>query len=312
MPRIWLSRYEAALKPDWDAFVAGGKNGLFLFQRDYVDYHADRFPDHSLMFHDDRGRLVAVLPATVGDGVFSSHAGLTFGGVVSDANMNVVLMLAVFEAALRHVREQGIAKVVYKAMPHIYHRLPAEEDLYALFRHGARLYRRDVSAAIDLREPRPSNRRRSAAKLADKHGLEVRRSHDFQTFMAISEQVLKTKFGATPVHTTAEIALLAERFPENVKLFAAYRGDDMLGGVIVYESARVAHTQYIGVSEEGKRISALDVIVDYLIGLYSESKAYLDFGTSNEDDGRRLNEGLIDNKESFGGRAVVHDFYELA
>lgn len=310
MGSVHAVRYEAERRAAWDDFVARSKNGVFLFQRGYVEYHADRFPDHSLMFYDDLGQLVALLPATEGGGVFSSHNGLTFGGIVSGAGMRVVLMLEVFEAACAYLRERGVEKFVYKAVPHIYHRLPAEEDLYALFRRDARLFRRDVATTIEFGEPVPSTRRRSAARLAAKFGVEVRGSQDFETFMAISEHVLKAK-GTRPVHTAAEMRLLAERFPENIKLFGVFRGQEMLAGTIVYESPRVAHTQYIAVGDEGKKISALDLIVDHLLNHYGAGKRFLDFGISTEEGGRVLNASLCENKESFGGRAVAYDFYEL-
>jgi hypothetical protein len=312
MGSLQVVNYEAGRKSAWDDFVARSKNGVFLFQRDYIEYHADRFPDHSLMFYDDRGELIALLPATVSESVLSSHAGLTFGGVVSDRSMKVALMLELFEVISAHLQSWNIRKVIYKAAPHIYHRLPAEEDLYALFRQGARLVRRDVSSTIELKEKLPFTRGRNyALKVAGKQGLEVRRSLEFEIFMAIEERLLKTKYDAAPVHTNAEIRLLADRFPENIKLFAAYRDREMLAGVIIYESHQVAHTQYIGVSDEGKQVGALDLIMNYLINDYYADKKYLDFGISTEDSGRRLNAGLIENKQSFGGRAIAYDFYEF-
>lgn len=305
--------YAAGHKPAWDDFVARSKNGVFLFRRDYMEYHADRFADSSLMFEDEDGRLVALLPASVEGAVVTSHAGLTFGGVVTDSTMKAALMLELFDALEEYLKQHGVKKLIYKAVPHIYHRLPAEEDLYALFRKGARLSRRDVSATILASERLPfSKGRRWSIKQARKHSLEVVRSHDFETFMGIEEQLLGEKYGATPVHRADELALLAGRFPDNVKLFAAHAaGGAMLAGVVIYESAQVAHAQYIGAGAEGKKIGALDLILDHLINDYYSDKKYFDFGISTEDAGRRLNAGLIENKQSYGARAVVHDFYEL-
>ena|SRR5882724_9216364 len=312
MGSMQIVPYEPGRKSEWDHFVARSKNGLFLFQRDYTDYHADRFPDKSLMFYDERGQLLALLPATISDSVLSSHAGLTFGGVVSDTGMKVALMFEIFEAVLAHLRDQGIVKVIYKAMPHIYHRLPAEEDLYVLFRNGARIFRRDVSSSILLKERLPfSKGRKWAIKQGQKNGLEIRKSDDFRSFMAIEEQVLGEKHDLRPVHTAEEIQMLAERFPDNIKLFSAYAGSSMLGGVVVYESDTVAHAQYIAANDEGKQKGALDFILDYLINVYYQNKNYFDFGISTEDEGRYLNPGLIENKQSFGARAIVHDFYEI-
>lgn len=312
MSDVKVVKYSAELETSWNRFVENARNGCFLFQRDYIEYHEDRFPDSSLLFYDEREQIVALLPATISDGVMSSHAGLTFGGVVSDTKMRVGLMLDVFSALTVYLRSRHIYRLIYKAVPHIYHRFPAEEDLYALFRNGARLIRRDVSTTIDMKVRLPfSEIRKRAIKRAQKHGLQVKRSFNFGAFMKIAAQVLETKYDARPVHTAAEIEMLAARFPENIKLFAAYRNEEMLAGVIIYESSEVAHTQYIGANDEGKTTGALDLIICYCLDDYYADKQYFDFGISNEDEGRYLNAGLIENKQSYGARAVVHDFYEL-
>ena len=309
---IKILDYDAGQKTHWDTFVTQSKNGTFLFYRDYLEYHADRFTDSSLLFYNDNETLVAVMPAAVQGSTLSSHGGLTFGGIISDARMKTPMMLEIFDALKTHAKDKGIERVTYKAIPHIYHQLPAEEDLYALYRHNARLVRRDISSAIDVKQKLPfSKGRKYEIKQAQKHGLEVRQSGDFQTFMPIEEQVLREKHDLKPVHTAAELELLAGRFPENIKLFAAYRKDEMLAGVIIYESGNVAHAQYIAANDEGKQTGALDLILYFLINDYYAAKKYFDFGISTEDDGRELNAGLIANKEGFGARAVVYDFYEL-
>ncbi len=85
----------------------------------------------------------------------------------------------------------------------------------------------------------------------------------------------------------------------------------MIAGVIIFESDQVAHAQYIGVADDGRKCGALDLIMNYLINDYYATKRYFDFGISTEDNGRYLNAGLVENKQSYGARAVVHDFYEL-
>jgi hypothetical protein len=310
--QLQIVEYDAGRKREWDDFVARAKNGVFLFRRDYMEYHADRFTDASLLVIDEGARLVALLPASVRGDVVSSHGGLTFGGFITDERMKAALMLEVFDAALAHMRERGIAKFIYKAIPHIYHRVPAEEDLYALYRAGARLFRRDISSTVLMCERQPfSKGRKYSVKQAQKRGLRVEQSFDFQTFMAMEEDLLGEKYGARPVHTAAEIELLATRFPDNIKLFAAYDGAAMLAGVVIYESREVAHAQYISASGEGKQSGALDLIISYLINEYYAHKKYFDFGISTEDEGRYLNTGLIENKQGFGGRAIVYDFYEV-
>ena len=307
-----VARYEPGYRFAWDDFIGRSKNGTFLFYRDYMEYHADRFPDFSLLFFNADDTLAAVMPATAIGSTLSSHAGLTFGGIISDTRMKTPRMLEIFDALKAHLKGAGLVRLVYKAIPHVYHRLPAEEDLYALVRHNARLIRRDVSSTIDLKEELSFNKlRKRKIKQAQKHGLEVKQSTDYQSFMAIEEQVLSTKYDLKPVHTASELELLAGKFPDSIKLFMAYRGDEALAGVVIYESSTVAHAQYIAASKDGKETGALDLILNYLINDYYAAKNYFDFGISTENEGRHLNLGLIENKESFGARAIVYDFYQL-
>jgi hypothetical protein len=307
--------YEPALGPQWDAFVAASRNGTFLFERGYMDYHADRFADASLVVLEDDGAWVAVLPANRRGDVVDSHGGLTYGGFVVGPRMTTGRMLEVFEATGAHLHALGVARVRYKTVPWIYHRHPSEEDRYALFRHDARLYRRDVLTVARPGVPLPyQERRRRGIKKAQKQGVRWAASDAWGAFWSMLEATLAERHAARPVHSLAEIELLRGRFPERVKLFGAFggggAGNALLAGVVVYETGTVAHAQYIAASPAGRELGALDLIFDGLLAEVYRGTPWFDFGISNEDDGRVLNAGLIEQKEGFGGRAVVHDFYE--
>ncbi len=306
-----IDKYEPCWKSAWDRFIAGSRNGVFLFLRDYMDYHADRFTDHSLLFFEE-DRLVALLPASTNNCSLVSHGGLTFGGIISDRTMRTELMLLLFESLKHHARARGMQKLIYKPVPHIYHRIPAEEDLYALFVHDARLIRRDISSTIVMTDRVPlSKGRKYAAKKGWASGVEVRQSTDFATFMAIEEENLLKKYGVRPTHTAEEIGLLAGRLPQHIKLFGAYRGEVMLAGAVIFENPGIAHAQYIAATAEGKELGGLDCVFDVLLNKTYAHLKYFDFGISTENAGRCLNRGLIANKESYGGRGTAYDFYEL-
>ena len=308
---IEIIRYTSAKQLDWDAFVQGAKNGTFLFQRAYQDYHADRFPDHSYMFLHN-GELTALLPASRIGLELSSHGGLTFGGILSDARMTTPLMLEIFDSLLPRLREDGIERFIYKSCPAFYHVLPADEDAYALVRHGARLFRRDVTSILHpAMHPDFQQRRQRSIKKAMNAGLEVRESADIPSFWKILEETLHTRHGIKPVHTLKEIQVLHQRFPANIRLFAAFARSDMLAGTLVFETPRVAHTQYSASSLAGREASALDLLFSELILRVFFEKLWFSFGISTEDGGRALNQGLIKHKEGFGARACVQDFYEL-
>lgn len=307
---VTVKTYSPQDKAAWDSFVYGSKNGVFLFYRDYMEYHQDRFQDHSLLFFKNNN-LIGILPANLAGDTLQSHGGLTFGGVISSYLMKTQLMLDIFDALTEHCRSIGVKTILYKPIPYIYHSVPTDEDLYALYRHNAKLVARGVSSTILLSNRRKfaDNRRECIAK-AKKNNLRVKESHDYDTYMKLLEQTL-SKHGVKPVHSAEEIKLLASRFPDNIKLYASFKDDRMLAGLIIYESPNVAHLQYAANSPEGQKIGAQDIITEYLICERYKDKRYYDFGISTEDQGRVLNRGLIKYKEDFGASAVVYDMYQI-
>lgn len=307
-----IQAYAETDKNVWDDFVRQSKNGTFLFQRDYMDYHRERFQDCSLLIWDEKEALVALLPANREGDTLVSHGGLTYGGFITDDSMKMPRMLQIFEDTLIRLKQNGFSRFVYKTIPHIYHRSPAEEDRYALFLSNAFLTRRGVLTSIDGRHRLPFQERRNrGVKKAKQNGLIVKQSDDFATFWQILTDRLRKTHNTLPVHNLSEIDLLHYRFPNNIKLFSCYKGSVMQAGVVIYESEKVAHVQYIATSDQGSDLCALDLIFAELLSNYYCTKAFFDLGTSDENDGRYLNKGLIDQKEGFGARVVVHDHYEI-
>jgi len=311
-PGVRVEVYADDKKTVWDEFVRKSKNGTFLFFRDYMDYHRDRFADHSLLVSLPDGDLLALLPAhRVGDALVS-HGGLTYGGFITDDRMGSVLMLDVFASAVAFAKAHGISRLVYKTIPHIYHRLPAEEDRYALLRFGASLMRRDVLTVTRPGERAGLQARRArGARKAASSGIRVEACEDYEGFWRILEWNLSTVHEAKPVHSVAEIRRLHARFPENIRLYAAFLDSALIAGTVIYESPMTAHAQYIASSEAGRTSHALDLVFHHLLDAVYRDKAYFDFGSSTENEGRDLNAGLVEFKEGFGARAVAHDFYEL-
>jgi hypothetical protein len=301
--------FEPSMRADWNAFNAAARNGHFLFDRRYMEYHASRFADASLAIVDD-GRIVGLLPANQDGGVIHSHQGLTFGGLISES-AGAAEVMAMLDACAAAWKGRGAEKLVYKAQPWIYQRRPAQEDLYWLFRRDAQLVRRDVTTAIDYRAPGPrSSRRKRGAQKARNTGLMFARSGRWRDFWDLLAAVLAARHGAEPVHGLAEIERLAAAFPDAIALHTAEQDGAVEAGVVMFVSAQVAHAQYIAVGEAGRASGALDGLFDHLIAAHADRR-YFDFGISNTAQGRELNAGLVRQKEEFGGSAVVHDFYRL-
>lgn len=307
-----IKRYERADKELWDNFVVQSKNGTFLFMRDYMDYHADRFQDFSLIVYHDSGELAALLPANRKSHACFSHGGLSYGGFITDRTMKLPRMIEVFETTLRYLREENFRELHYTTVPSIYARLPSEEDRYALFLCEARRTRSSALAVL----PRAADvtwqeRRKRGAKKAAQSGLVVRRSEDWEAYWEILCELLHEAHAGAPVHSVSEIKLLQSRFPHNIRLHGAFRQSEMLAGIVIYETPLVARTQYIAANPEGRRLGAIDLIMQELLAHVYEEKAYIDFGSSEAENGRSVNLGLIDQKEGYGARIVAHDHYYL-
>lgn len=306
-----IVRYTADKAEEWNKFVAESKNGTFLFDRHYMDYHSDRFEDYSMMFYRDGG-LYALLPANREDNILWSHRGLTYGGIIMNAESTAARIQQLFRELNDYLRADGFIKVVYKPVPHIFHRIPSEEDIYSLFSVcDAKLIDRSISSTLILQYPLKWHRdRRYGINKAKAHDVTVDESQDLRGFWEVLTFNLRNKYDSCPVHSLEEIELLHDRFPQQIRLFTASKDGKVLGGTVLYITSTVVHTQYISANLEGKQWRVIDALFDYLLHECDWQQRYFDFGTSNEEDGRILVEPLIYQKEGFGGRGICYDWYE--
>ena len=309
-----LQRYKETMCNSWDEFVARSRNATFLHYRGYMDYHSDRFQDHSLIFLDNRGKIKALLPANESGNTLYSHQGLTYGGLLIDHKATTSDVIEMFQMLIVYAQKTGFHKIIYKSVPWHYHLYPSEEDMYAMyFCSQPSLHARNIASVIDLKCPlKWSQNRRLGANRAERNGVYVKESDDIDSFWNILTDNLRERYNAAPVHSLKEIKALALRFPSNIRLFLAYDSNHFpQAGTLVYDTGQVAKTQYISSTAEGKEIHAVDLLFRHVISLFSPSHHFFDFGTSNERNGEYLNASLIHQKEGFGGRAVVYDTWEI-
>ncbi len=295
----------------WNLIVKESRNGTFLLERGYMEYHRDRFTDHSLIV-EQNGNPIAIFPAAIHDESLVSHAGLTYGGLIYGREMHAATALHSLASIVDYARAKGLKKIYYKPVPTIYHKMPAQEDLYALFRLGANLVRRDLSSSIDIHfHYTPSKGRKSCIVKANKSKIRIEISHDFNAFMKIQEEILASKHQTKPTHTAEELIFLESKFPDNIELYIATLDSEMLAGIILYKTLTVCHAQYIAVSDHGKKIGAGDALIHHVLEFIAKPARWFDFGISTTQGGYHLDENLATHKESWGARATVYDHYEI-
>ncbi|MBF4471183.1 MULTISPECIES: GNAT family N-acetyltransferase [Flavobacterium] len=312
MKNYSVRQYQESDYDGWNTLVSQAKNAAFLFHRDFMEYHKDRFEDYSLMIYKNE-KLVAVLPANKSREFVYSHQGLTYGGLVYRENLKLASVILIFKAVLFYLNENKIAKIQIKTIPHIYHKKPAEELNYALFLAEAQLIRRDTLAVIDLSKPYQFSKiRKRCIQKGKNNGLIIKEEIDFEPFWnQVLIPNLEARHQAEPVHTLTEIKLLKSLFDKNIRQFNVYYNNEIVAGSTIFESDNVAHCQYISKYEKQENLGSLDFLYNHLINNVFAHKRFFDFGISNENHGKMLNNGLSYWKESFGANMIIHDFYEV-
>jgi hypothetical protein len=309
-----VRKYSSDYKNEWNSFLDIAKNVSFLFDRNFMDYHSDRFNDYSLMIFDDN-QLVAVIPANISEGQLISHQGLSYGAIVLLDQLKLAQIILIVKEVLIYLKNNQIQTWFIKFIPRMYHTRPCDELDWVMFKLLAKIYRRDTALVIDNRSrqiPYQERRKRSIKKAAKQNILIKEGVEQFEPYWNnVLVPNLQAKHGVAPVHSLDEIELLAERFPKNIKQHNVYLDHKVVAGCTMFLNKQVAHAQYISGTDEGRDTGCLDFLFDYLIQNEYSQYDYFDFGICNENGGQLINNGLLDWKEGFGARTIVHDFYEI-
>jgi hypothetical protein len=304
-------KYNNNYKVQWDQFVRTSRNGTFHVERGFIEYHRDRFTDHSLMVLDEKNNIVTLIALHEEDKNLFSHKGLTYAGFILSPDTRLEENLAAFRLIIEYCIACGFETFYYKTISHMYHRVPSHDDLVLLFLLNASLKVRHVNPVIERFNKMPyQERRRRAIKKAEKENLSIELCDQHETYWEILIELL-ARYDSKPVHSFEEISHLAQLFPESIKLYAAMHEGRIMAGILVFESSTVAKFQYIVSSDEGKDIGALDFLTDRLIHDIYKDKAFIDFGTSTLTGGAKLSIGISNQKEGFGARTTVQDHYQL-
>lgn len=271
-----------------------------------MDYHSDRFKDFSVMIYKDE-ELYAVLPANVvGDRVIS-HQGLTYGSFVLQDKAKLFHAFDAFKAMLAFYEVEGIKELEIKVIPTFYNKMPADELDYFLYKANAQLLKKDVLMIVDYAHKLPFQKnRREGINKALRAGLELKVDINFKDFWNnVLIPNLKNKHGINPVHSLEEIELLASRFPNNIKQVNIYKGETVVAGTTVFLTETTVHPQYVSGNADKNAFGSLDLAYDYIINKMCNNKRYFDFNISSEDNGSKINDGLIFWKESCGARSYT-------
>lgn len=308
-----VKKYQKSDYLAWNAFVGQAKNATFLFYRDFMEYHEDRFEDFSLLIYNEQ-KLVAVLPANrVGDTVYS-HQGLTYGGLLYSPKLNGEKVAAILDSLLFFFKKNKLQSFYFKPIPSFYSSKGNAEMDFFLLKKGAFLDKKEMNLAVNLTMPLTiSKSKLKHFRKIEELDLELVEEHELESFWKlVLEPRLLEKYDTKPVHTLQEITGLKEHFPNNIKQFSAYYQNFIVAGITVFETETVVKSQYGATTKKGEELRALDFLFINLIKKYkSEGKLFFDMGIVNEANEKGYHAGLLKQKEELGCSVYSQDFYKM-
>ncbi len=311
---ITIRKYKPEDYSIWNTFVAKAKNATFLFHRDFMEYHSNRFEDFSLLFFDEKNQIQAVFPANKLDQEVYSHQGLTYGGLVFAQKNKAADTEQLLLVLIDYLKKQSIKKCVIKLIPSIYSQASTQDLDYFLYQKGAVLSRRDMNLALNLRGALPiSKSKMKHYKRVSQMGLSIVQETDFGNFWnhVLIPRLLE-KHQTYPVHTLEEIQYLQTKFPNWIKQFSVFENDQIIAGITIFESEQVVKSQYGATTKRGEQTRALDFLFIHLLQWYqNQGVAFFDMGIVTEHNGTSYNPGLLNQKEELGCSVFTHDFYTL-
>lgn len=315
--------YNQSHQKDWDNFIGSSRNGTFMQQRTFLNYHPPgRFVDCSLMVYNSHGNLIAVIPAAQKmEGlkkVFSSYPGASHGGIIVDRKFGTYEAMALVPLLTEYCKSNNFNAIQIKMVPRIYHFWPSDEIEFALRYYGFSISTTELATALPIKELANASdhliesTQRNIRK-SQRLGVTIEESNDLTTYWSILTDNLKQKHNAEPTHTLAEITDLTNRYPQSIKLFAAFLQGEMVSGVVVFLlNSRVINCFYIASNNKYQNLRSLELLFYKLISWGMEKGYdYLDWGISTENKGLVINQGLFEFKEKFGGRGILRESYYL-
>lgn len=304
--------YQPSHYEQWNEFIQNSENGNFLFHRNYMEYHQDRFKDASVLLLDEKERLKAIFPANIHQNTLYSHQGLTYGGIILKDRNHIQEIIRYFYHITEYYLQNGIESIIYKPVPNYIAKSPCDAEHFIMKIIRAELTRVDTSFVIHLQEPiRLQERRKRCIKKAEKLNIDIQIGNDFSAFWKkVLEPNLWERYQAKPVHSLQEIERLHQRFPHQILQANAYLNKEIVAGVTLFDFSHTIHCQYISSTNEGRDTGAIDLLFYYLIQHFQQSKKFFSMGTSNNN-GNDLNLGVSEYKESFDTKIYAHFHYMI-
>ncbi|WP_428225215.1 FemAB family protein [Flavobacterium sp.] len=299
---IKVIKYNVSYFKVWNEFITDSKNATFLFHRDFMEYHQDRFDDYSLLAFEGE-KLVAVLPANRVEDEVYSHQGLTYGGFYFAPKLKIIEIETILSSIFQFLKKEKIKRLVVKNILPFYEVEAQGVSFLLMNRFKAQLIKREMNLMIDYKMPlKISKSKLKHFRKIAKLGLEIRQDNDCTPFWnLVLLPRLEQKYGTKPVHSLEEINALMYTFPTNIFQYSVYFNDEIIAGLTLFISKYGIKSQYGATTALGVKYRALDFLFINLIENFkNQGFSFFDMGTVSEDNEKGYNEGLLQQKLELG------------
>ncbi len=311
---IEVVEYREKRREEWEDFVERSSNGTIFHLQKFFDYHPKKRFKHIHFLLEKEGKVISLFPAALQDAskdrTLVSHPGSSYGGFVFKKNIGIKESITVVERLLRYLRKKGFKRIILTQPPIVYQKILNNYLDFALWICGARYLKRELSAVIETSEDPLSTFKpeaRTAVRKSIKLGVEVRETQDYHHFYEILKENLKMRHSVDPTHSLDELLHLARIFPEEIRLFGAYLGEELIGGIVSFAcNERVILAFYISHKEEYQSYRPVNLLIYELLKWTNQhGHRYLDLGTFT----LRMEPdfGLAKFKETFKARGLFRD-----
>lgn len=306
-------KYQPEYKLVWDAFVKHSKNATFLFHRDFMEYHQDRFEDYSLLVFKENN-VVALLPANVTEHIVYSHQGLTYGGLILADGIEESLLENIQNEIFSYLKNDRAKYLVVKVLPEIYSS-EAKHCLKIYSKNNNHVVEnQNMVLAIDYNSDFKIHKTKLKRfkKLDSSFRIKEGRSELVNFWNALLVPRLKEKYQSKPVHSLSEIEYLQSKFKNEIVQYNIYKDESLLAGITIFIKGKTVKSQYGIASVEGEKNYALDILFVYLIEKFrNEGKQYFSMGTVNNSSELGYSKGMLKQKQEFGCRVYMQDVIKI-
>lgn len=313
-------KYSNEWKEEWDNFVLSSNNGTMFHLQRFFEYHEPgKFTFDHLIFLE-KGKIVAVLPGQLKNGLFESPIGASYGSIVTN-DVKFSFAMELISALLDYGRKSNIKEFMLTPAPIIYEDYPNQNLDFAMLWQGFKYDLHYISSAIKLDKEREiiprfqATVRRNIRKTLKDKDISVEINENYDEFYPILLSN-KARHDVKPTHSYEDLLKLKDLLPKKLKLFMVYyKRKPIAGSLMFFCNRNVALCFYNMLLYEYEHLKPIHRVMYEVVKWSTEhGYKYVDIGVSQDtkaDNPMTPSMSLIDFKEKFDAKTIMRNTFYI-